>query len=285
MRPLPDLTNCLVALSVCALLAGCHAEDSWDGVTDLTYSERALVESVKRRLRLVSAGVALPAELSTDSIWTNAMRFTFISRTPPDGELGIESVRALKNGVTIKGEVHGIYGMGRQRYGIAEGFHIVDLFSPRDRHIATAVTPTRMSTRRILQHLGVTKRYSDKADRMYMHRDEIVAWRDMLPVVVMNGGYGPLYHRPGGHDAQGNAAADSLFATVYDLEEEEEYVLVGKTRAEEKYRHIFTAGGEYVCSVMLYQNSPLRGKALLRHLGLERDRGRQVPPRSSGAAR
>ena len=65
----------------------------------------------------------------------------------------------------------------------------------RDRHVASVVAPRDMSARRIMEHLGIFHRKTSTVDRMQMDPDGIERWRELLPVVVRNDGYGPLYVR------------------------------------------------------------------------------------------
>ena len=259
-----------VVAVMAARFVGCKdGSEDWDGVVELGYSAEVLVERVKRRIGLVKAGVALHANLAADSVWTNVSGHTFIARSRESGESGIVSRRAKRMGIAVRGGGHGISRIGPGQYTIEAGFHIVDVFSPQHRYISSAVVPTSMRGRQILQHLGIVRRHSQVADRFYMDPKEVVYWRQLFHVVVRNRGFGPLYLRDESRDSR-HSHSDSLqlFAQRYELDEVGDYALVGKDRDEQSYRHIFSVGGEYIMSVIQYGQVQQNGQALLKELGL-----------------
>ena len=122
-----------------------------------------------------------------------------------------------------------------------DGFHIVDVFSPQGLYVTSVLAATDMSARRMLHHLGVLRPLSDSVDRLHLSTDEVVHWREMMPIIVRNRGFGYLYTRVAEGGREKPKAADSLdvFAQRYELEEEGDFVLIGKDRERESYRHIF----------------------------------------------
>ena len=143
-----------------------------------------------------------------------------------------------------------------------------------DTHLGSAVVAEDLSGRRLLQHLGLARRISDRADRVFMVPEEQVHWRELLPVVLRNKGYGWLFVRPPGPDAESEKTPgiDSLevMGKRYEVERIEDYILVGQDRADEGYRHVFTVGEEYLVSIAEYGEARLEEAGALRALGLSR---------------
>ena len=263
-----------VAIGAAAGIAGCGLDDSWDGVVELSYNERALGGHVKRRMNLLSAGVRLRDDLAADSVWTNVAGHTLIARRSEPGETGIFALRPKRMGIRLRERPVGISRYRLGIYSLDDGFHIVDVFAPDNRYLASAAVSARMPGRRILQHLGLVRRHSPTLDRLYMSPDELVHWRQLLPVIRRNQGYGPLWVQrgrvPPPASTSERAVADSvqISAQAYELEELDRHVLVGRDHPEESYRHIFGAGGDYIMTVIQYGESPLREAGLLTDLAL-----------------
>ena len=255
-------------------IAGCASDDSWDGVVELSYNERALGAHVKRRMGLLSAGVRLRDDLVADSVWTNVIGHTFIARRSESGETGIYALHPKRMGVRLRERPVGISRYRLGIYTLDDGFRIVDVFAPDDRHLASAAVAVPMRSRRILQHLGLVRQHSPTLDRLYLSTDELAHWRQLLPVIRRNQGYGPLWLQrgrvPPSASTPESTFPDSgqISAQVYELEELDSHVLVGSDHEGESYRHIFGTGGDYIMTVLQYGESPLRGTDLLGDLAL-----------------
>lgn len=264
-------TGVVVAVLGMALVASCADDEQWDGVVMLTYRGRALEGHVKRRIGLLTAGVPLRGELAADTVWTDVLGHTFIGRRT-DREAGIRSVRTRRLGVSLRRRGPGIERTGSGHHRLQEGYTITDVFSPMNRYLGSAVAAEGMTGRRILQHMGVTRRHSATVDRMYLGNEQVTGWRELLPVVIQNRGFGYLYTRSGREGAGGDeeASGDSLevMAQRYEIEQVEGFALVGKDRSGESYRHVFAPGGEYRVTAIQHGRSHLDGSALLGHLGL-----------------
>ena len=265
--------NALVRYSLAIAAAawtGCGEAGDWDAVVELTYSETALRRYVKRRFFLHSAGVPLRGDLSIDKVLTNVMGYTFVCRTPErDGEAGVSALRAKRLGVFVGGRSRGIDRVAIGRHELEEGFHLVDVFTPGGRYAGSAVAALDMSRRRILLHLGLTIQHSERIDRTHLSPPEVLRWRSLMPVVVANRGFGYLFRRRrGGVDNRTSAPSDSLdlSAQRYELEEEGDFVLIGRDGEGESYRHVFSVGEEYIMSVIQHGESPLSGGPLLKAL-------------------
>ena len=268
--------NALIRYSLsiaAAAWTGCgEGGGDWDAVVALTYNETALGRYVKRRFFLHSAGVPLRGDLAVDKVWTNVMGHTFVTRTPGrDGEVGISSLRAKRLGVPIHDQTRGVSRQAIGRHKLEEGYHIVDVFTPDGRYAGSAVAVSDMPRRRILLHLGLTKYHSEHIDRAHLSPSEIVRWRSLMPVVVANRGFGHLFtRRVEGTAPRISSPSDSLEISAhrYELEEKEDFVLIGRDSEGESYRHVFSVGEEYIMSAIQYGELPLRGSALLEELEL-----------------
>ena len=229
-----------------------------------------------RRARLLSAGVRLRRELAADSVWSNVMRYTFIARRPEGDETGVRSVHALREGSRVRGRTRGIERSRAGVFRLADGFRIVDVFDEGRSYLGSVVADSATTPRDMLLHLGRTRRHSEIVDRLYLSPEAVVRWRDLLPIVVQNRGYGPLYGRKRRRDEAittegGVAMGDSVVvtaATRYELEELDDYTLIGRDAVGERYRHIFATGGEYVMTAVGYGPRAPAGSDLLVHLGL-----------------
>jgi len=264
----------IVALIAAHLLTPACSDQPSDreGVVEIDYSADALAHRVKRRLDLLSAGVRLRGELAADQVWRNAMGYTFIAHHPREGEAGIAAARVRRGGIPISMRPPGI---GRKRLGVCqirEGYWIVDLFSSLDEYLASVVAPREMPGRRILRHLGIAREVSPGVDRLRMTPDEQVYWRELLPVVVANKGYGYLFvpSRRATVDSEEEATSDSLkvMGQRYELEETGDYLLVGKDRKGQVCRHVFTLGGRYLTTVIHYSAAEFDARQTLADLGL-----------------
>lgn len=239
----------------------------------VSYGERALDGHVKRRIRLLSAGVVLRGDLAADTAWVDARGYTFVGRHSTDPETDIRSVRAKRHGIRVRDSGSGISRAGPATYRLSRDWRLVDVFDPRDHYVATAAAHHSVVGRRILQHLGETRRHCDACDRQFLTADEVEAWRELLPVVVQNHGYGFLYLRPapGGGAARAEADSTRIMAERFDLEEVAGYTLVGKARGDQQYRHVFAPGGEYRLTAIQHRPPHRAGRDLLSHLGMLRD--------------
>ena len=254
-----------------ALSAGCGPEEPWDGVVMVKYGTRALEGHVKRRMGLLTAGVPLRNELAADTVWTDVLGHTFIGRCP-DLESGIRSLGARCLGISLRRRGVGIDRAGPDLYRLQDGYFIADVFAPTDRYLGSAVVAAGMSGRQILRHVGVTRGHSETVDRLYLDGEEVAAWRELLPVVIQNRGYGYLYTRPErgvlSQDEQARGDSVKVMAQRFEIEQVEGYALVGKDRGAQSYRHVFTPGGEYRVTAIQYGLSRMAGRELLSHLGL-----------------
>jgi len=257
----------LVALVAC--LAACGDGADWDGVLAVTYGERALGRHVKRRIRLLTAGVVLRGDLAPDTVWADALGYTFIGRHSQGEETDIRGVRPMRNGIRVRDEGGGLSRTGPALYRLDEGWTMVDVFDPRGHYVASAAVGRGMAGRRILQHLGVTRRHCARCDRLFLPQREVELWRELLPVVIQSRGFGFLYTRPiRDRDAEATAAdTTELFAERFALEEVAGYVLVGKERGDQRYCHVFAPGGEYRVTAVQHGAPYLAGRELLAHLG------------------
>lgn len=260
-------------LILCALaLACCEQQADWDGVGQIEYSTEALTRRIRRRLDLLRAGVTLRDDLAVDQVWRNAAGYTFLAHRPAGGEAGIVAVRSRRDGIAVAGHPPGI---GRKRLGICRvdaDYWVVDVFSSLDEHLASAVAPRHMPGRSILRHLGLAQPVSADMDRLPMTPHEQVYWRELLPVVRANSGFGLLFvpQRRAPVADEEEAAADSLqvMGQRFDVEEAGEYLLVGQHRGGQVCRHVFAPGERYVTTVLHYDNVGFEPWRALRDLGL-----------------
>ena len=251
------------------LVTGC-ADEAVDRATELSYSSRVLARH-HRRIELLRAGVRPRPETGVKKVWRNAMGYTFVARRPDGEEEGISGVRILRRGVPVKERASGLRRGRFGRLAVQEGYWIVDVFSSVDTHLRSAVVPEKMPERRLLQHLGLAREVSDTADRVFMVPAEQVHWRELLPVIRRNDGYGPLYARvaePEPPEEIGRIDTVNVMGKRYLLETVDDYVLVGDDRAEQRCWHVFTPGEEYLVSVLHQGLPPLDGPAALGALGL-----------------
>lgn len=138
-------------------------------------------------------------------------------------------------------------------------------------YLTSVVVPEETSGRRILQHLGIARELSPTADRILMTPEGQVYWRDLLPVVIANKGYGHLFVPVAQELKSGEKVEpDSLeiMGKRYQLEEFEDYILVGQDRKNDRCRHIFNLGGEYLMSIVQYYTTEFDAGAALQLLGL-----------------
>ena len=245
------------------LLAGC-AEDTWDAVVEIEYHPHAVAKGVQRRINLLSAGVRLDQEHAVEKVWRNIIGYRFVARSP-DGESGIAGLRSRREGVLIKEEARGISRGSLGLFRVHEDYWIVDIYSPVDTYLKSAVVPRDMRDWRLMHHLRLTRPLSETADRFLMEPRQQVYWRALLPVVRRNKGYGFLYQKEDG-DANGDTIG--VMGERYDLEELGDYVLVGKRRPGVRYWHVFTGGEEYLRSIVSYGPEKLQAVEALRQLGL-----------------
>jgi hypothetical protein len=266
------IRNLLLAVLLAALVACADQQDSREGVVEIDYRSDVISRKVKRRLDLMRAGVRLRGELAIARVWRNAMRYTFIARRPDGEETGVAALRRRCRGVPVSGKIRGIRRQGWMgNCRVVEGYWIVDVFSSLDTYLTSAVAPETMPFRHLLQHLGIARELSSAADRVLMTPEERIYWRELLPVVRANRGYGPLFIPAREHASDESAEEGTLkvMGTRYELEEVGDFVLVGQDRGEERCRHVFTIGGGYLMSILQYGVAEFDGRQALRELGLE----------------
>jgi len=272
MKPSRAANPLLVALTF-SLGLSCSDPEPWDGVVELSYRPDAVARRVKRRLDLLRAGVRLRDDLAVARVWRNPMDYTFIARRPNGEETGITALRPRRRGVPVSVRPRGIDRKGRLGIcEVQEGYWIVDLFSSLDAYLASVVVPEEMSGRSILQHLGIARKLSDRADRVLMTVEERLYWRELLPVVVANDGYGHLFISSQDMlQREREEEPDSLkvMGKRYELAETNDYLLVGRDGKNERSRHVFTLGGQYLMSILQYDTAQSDPRQLLRELNLK----------------
>lgn len=253
-----------------ALLAACGRGDDGGSVARLQYEPGALEGQVLWRMRRASASVPLGRELEADSVWSNVLGYTFIAHRPEGDEAGIRSVRAVSDGVPLHSDPRGIHRTGSGRYCLDVGYRIVDVFDEWNHHLGSAVVDSATGPRRLLQHLGITRGHSDAVDRLSLNARGIQHWRALLPLILEGGGSVYLRRRkPEPLEALADPA-DSIAVVLvrYQVEELEGFTLVGRDGDGERFRHVFTTGGHYVVTAIVYVPDAPTGRQLLTHLGL-----------------
>lgn len=272
MKPSRAANPLLIALAVFFGLS-CSDPEPWEGVVEIIYRPDVVAGRIKRRLDLLRAGVRLRDDLAAARVWRNPMDYTFIARRPAAEETGIASLQPRRRGVPVSVRPQGIDRRGR--LGICEirdGYWIVDLFSSLDTYLASVVVPEEMPGRSILQHLGIARKLSARADRVLITVEERLYWRELLPVVVANDGYGHLFISSQDLlQQEREEEPDSLkvMGKRYELAEVGDYLLVGRDRGKERSRHVFTLGGRYLMSILQHDTVEFDPHQLLRELNLE----------------
>ena len=257
-------------LSGLLLFAGCADEAAVDRVVELDYSQRVLAQH-RKRIELLRAGVRPRTESGVQKVWRNAMGYTFVGRGREQEEEGVTGVRVRRNGVPVKEKARGLRRGRLGRFAVQDGFWIVDVFSSVDTYLRSAVAPKGMSERRFLQHLGLARKLSDSADRMLMEPAEQVHWRELLPVVLRNDGYGRLFRRFADPERESEDAGLDTLAVMgkrYQLARLGDYILVGDDRKEQRCWHVFSAGENYLLTVVDHGTPRLAGRAALQAAGL-----------------
>lgn len=253
------------------LLVACSDDPStWEGVVEVDYRQDVIGRRIKRRFDLLRAGVRLREELAVARVARSAMGHTFIARRVAEEEPGVVALRPKRRGVPVSTKPRGIEKGSWGICEIEEGYWIVDVFSPMAIYLTSVVVPEEMPGRYILQHLGIARELSPTADRILMTAEGQVYWRDLLPVVIANKGYGHLFVAVERELKSEEVESDSLkvMGKRYQLEEFEDYTLVGQDRKNERCRHIFTLGGEYLMSIVQYDTLEFDARAALQLLGL-----------------
>lgn len=233
---------------------GCGGPDlDWDGVVEIDYGERYVETQVKRRINLVSGGVVAGKGVAADSVWKAASGYTLIAYRPADLK-AVRGLRVKRFGVAFDEDPVGIGGFGGRR--LQDGFWLVDVFSTMDTYMGTAAVSRRLPDRRLLLHLGIAKEFVAQADRMHLEPQEQLYWRELLPEVVRNRGYGQLYLPRQTVEAleAGTLEPDSLEvkATRYILEEGADYIVAGQRLGARGYLHVFSAGHQYRTTLLFY---------------------------------
>ena len=232
---------------------------------ELDYTPEA-IEAHHRRIDLLGGGVRMRSGSTIQRTWRNALGLTFVARNPEGAETGVQGLRIKSLGLTSTGRPQGIERTRLGRLGIQEGYWIVDVFSSRDKYLNSAVADTAMPDRRILQHLGITRQMNEIADRYFMEPAEQLHWRELLPVVVRNRGFGWI-HLP---DEERSTPTDStvVMGKRYDLIQLDDFVLVGETGRNHRSWHVFSTGEEYLVSMVQYGGENLGHERVLSILGL-----------------
>ena len=255
----------LVLVAV-GLAIGCGDDGPGTYVVELDYGADAIESGQRRRIDLLRGGVRGAVHAS----WRNALGLTFVARRPSGAEPGITGLRARRHGLPARVDPQGIRRERFGRFVVERGYQIVDIYSSRDTYLNSALTDTAMSGRTILDHLGMAKRLSARVDRLYMGADEQLYWRELLPVVVANDGYGWIY-LPEVRDPtedEGDEETGKAMGRRYDVQVAGTFLLVGEQRGEQSYWHVFTAGQDYVTTVLKYGAARLERDAALLLLGL-----------------
>jgi hypothetical protein len=215
----------------------------------------------------------------TAKAWRSSTGYAFAAHRASGTETAIAAVELRQEGGAIDGRSPGLERDWQGACTVAPGYWIVDVISPLNQYLVSAVAPEDMADRRLLQHLGIARRIADDLDRYSMLRDEQLYWRTFLPVVLGNDGLVWMYGRPGrspGAPADSSDAGGSP-AVVYkrfQIERVGDLLLVGEDRDGASYRHVFTAGESYVASFVRYGQPPLPGSEALTALGLTGPAGR-----------
>ena len=189
----------------------------------------------------------------------------------------IVKMKGLVHAAGLRVRRHGLLarvdpqGIRRSRFGrfVEPDYQIVDIYSSRDTYLNSALTDTAMSGRTILSHLGMTKRLSARVDQLYMGVDEQLYWREFLPTVIANDGYGWIY-LPEAREptADEDEETGKAMGRRYDVQTTDAFLLVGEQRAGQSYWHVFTVGQDYVTTALKYGAARLEGDKALLLLGL-----------------
>jgi hypothetical protein len=271
---LRSMILCCIALPW-SLVAGCAAPDpDWDGIVQVDYRQRFLEKRIKRRINLINGGVALNRELAADSVWRAANGYTLIAHRPQRLE-SITRLQVRRLGVVLDEKPVGIGRDMLGRYSLEEGFWLVDVFSTMDVYMGSAAVSRRLPVRRLLLHLGLAHKLVEDADRMHLEPKEQLFWRQQLPEVIRNRGYGQLYlpRETVQALAEGTLDLDTLEvkADRYILEEMENYILVGRQLENGGFLHVFSAGHQYRTTLLFYGTRPPDGAEALKWLGWNQD--------------
>ena len=247
------------------LAIGCGDDGSETYVVELDYSADAIESGQRRRIELLRGGV----RGAVHAVWRNAVGLTFVARRPSEAESGIKGLRARRHGLPARVDPQGIR---RNRFGrfVEPGYQIVDIYSSRDTYLSSALIDTAMSGRTILGHLGIAKRLSAQVDQLYMGVDEQLYWRELLPTVMANDGYGWIY-LPEVRDPTADEEDEETGKAMgrrYDVQETDAFLLVGEQRGGQSYWHVFTVGQDYVTTALKYGAARLERDEALLLLGL-----------------
>ena len=253
-------------LLTAGLAIGCDDEDKGTYVVELDYGADTIESGQRRRIDLLRGGV----RGAVHAVWRNAVGLTFVARRPSEAESGIKGLRVRRHGLPRRVDPQGIR---RSRFGrfVEPGYQIVDIYSSRDTYLNSALTDTAMSGRTILSHLGMAKRLSAQVDQLYMGVDEQLYWREFLPTVIANDGYGWIYlpeAREPTADEDENEETGKAMGRRYDVQTTDAFLLVGEQRGGQSYWHVFTVGQDYVTTALKYGAARLEGDKALLLLGL-----------------
>ncbi len=236
-------------------------------MVEISYrSQGKAIQRIKRRIDLLRAGVVLRQDLAIARVRRTAMGHTLLSRGAAKGEAGIVALKGMREGIPHPDAINGVGRNHLGLYATREGYEIVDIYSSLDTYLTSAVVRESASSRSILRHLGLARSLSESIDRFTLEVEEQLFWREMLPVVVSNGGYGMLY-LPEASSKKSSADSLKVKGRRYEVEEISEYVLVGMNGPDESYRHIFTSGGKYLFSLVSYGGGNIDTDTVLQILG------------------
>lgn len=251
-----------VVLLLAGALAGCSGSE-------------VVIEDAVVELRYYAPDGGRPQWPSRDiaRTWRTAMGCVLAARRPQGEETGVVALQLRQEGAAVRGVNPGISRDWSGACTVAAGHWIVDVFSPLNTYVVSAVAREDMPDRRLLQHLGYTRQVTSELDRFTMLREEQVHWRTFLPIVLGNDGLVWMYGRARPAlgepvDSTGSGDPERVVCKRFRIERAGDYVLVGEDQADASYRHVFTTGESYLASFVQYRQVPAAPREALAALGL-----------------
>ena len=116
----------------------------------------------------------------------------------------------------------------------------------------------------------MAKMLSAQVDQLYIGVDEQLYWRELLPTVMANDGYGWIY-LPEARDPTADEEDEETSKAMgrrYDVQETDAFLLVGEERGGQSYWHVITVGQDYVTTALKYGAARLEWDEALLLLGL-----------------